>query len=184
MSLYSGGCGEDDVESEAGHEGDEALGHGEGLGVGGSEGPADADLLAAEVLAEELAHGHEVGEGLRGVVDVALHVDDGDVGGGGDFAHIRIAGAGDEVVADGDAVAHAAEDDAGIAWAVSPWEICVALESRKWAWAPSCVAPASNALRVRVLLSKKRRKTVCQGRRLVGSPRLKRALSSSAKSRR
>ena len=43
---------------------------------------------------------------------------------------------------------------------VSPWLICVASASRKWAWPPSCVMPASKALRVRVDLSKNSRNAV------------------------
>ena len=43
---------------------------------------------------------------------------------------------------------------------VSPWLICVASESRKWACPPSCVMPASKALRVRVDLSKNSRNAV------------------------
>ncbi len=46
----------------------------------------------------------------------------------------------------------------------SPWATCDVSAEMKCAWAPSCVAPASNELRVRVDLSKKNRKTVLSGR--------------------
>ena len=46
----------------------------------------------------------------------------------------------------------------------SPCAACEVSAEMKWACAPSCVAPASKELRVRVDLSKKKRKTVLSGR--------------------
>ena len=48
------------------------------------------------------------------MVDVALHVDDRHVGPFRHFAHVGVALAGDQVVPDGDGVAVAGENDAGV----------------------------------------------------------------------
>ena len=70
------------VSAVAGQQHDEALGHGEGLGIAGGVGPGDGDFLSGEaVLAELLADPHQVGQRLRGMVDVALQVHDGDFAG-------------------------------------------------------------------------------------------------------
>ena len=77
--LVALGMGQHHVHAEAGHQADDALGHGEGLAVAGRIGPGHGDLLALQVLhaAELVDDVQHVGHALGGVVDVALQVDQG-----------------------------------------------------------------------------------------------------------
>ena len=101
--LPLGRMGQDDVEAEARHQRDEALRHRHRLRVARRVRPRDGDLAALEVPAELLADRHQVGQRLERVVDVALHVEDRHGGVLGHLAHVAVALAGHEVVADGDA---------------------------------------------------------------------------------
>ena len=71
--------GQNHVHAEAGHQTDDALGHGQGLAVGGRVGPGHGNLLALQVLhtAELVDDVQHVGHGLGGVVHVALQVHQG-----------------------------------------------------------------------------------------------------------
>ena len=77
--LIALGMGQHHVHAEAGHQADDALGHGEGLAVAGGVGPGHGDLLALQVLhaAELMDDVQHVGHALGGVVHVALQVDQG-----------------------------------------------------------------------------------------------------------
>ena len=68
--------GQDHVHAEAGHEADDALGHGQGLAVGGRVGPGHGDLLTLQVFhtAELVDDVQHVGHALGGVVHIALEV--------------------------------------------------------------------------------------------------------------
>ena len=99
------------VRALARHEHRDALRDRERLGVARRVGPRHRDLAALEAAGEALAQPHQVGERLRGVVDIALQVHDRDlarvlrgrqvvVDAGLDRAHERVAGAQDQVVAD------------------------------------------------------------------------------------
>ena len=101
----------------------------------------------------------QVGQRLRGMIDVALHVDDRHVGRLGHLAHVPVALAEDQIVADADAVTHRRQDLAGVGGClavadlrdVGVQEVGVPAELGH---------PASKALRVRVDLSKNSRYAV------------------------
>ena len=82
-----------------------------GRAYDGRVGPRHRDLHAAQVVAAVLAQRHQVGDRLGRVVDVALEVDQRDVGPLRDLAHPRVAVVRREIVADRDALAVAGEDD-------------------------------------------------------------------------
>jgi len=104
-----GRAGEGDVDAEAGHHQDQALGHRQRPHVVRRRGPGDAELEAAGVAAEMFADGQHVGEDLAGVVDVALHRDHRDRGVLGHLAQVLVALA-ECAVADGDPLAVARQD--------------------------------------------------------------------------
>ena len=97
-----------DVHAEARGGQDERLRHADGLLVAGRVGPADRDRLALEATLL-LDDGHQVGQGLEGVVDLALHVEHGHPAGRGHVADVLVALAEGDV-SDGDAVAVATQD--------------------------------------------------------------------------
>ena len=66
-----------------------------------------------------------------------------------------------------------------MSFGLSPWATCVFSASRKIACPPSWVIPDSNALRVRVDLSRKSMKRVLSGSSRCGTPFLKASLSSA-----
>ena len=106
--------GQGHVQPEAGHQHDQPLGHRHRLGVGGGVGPGDRDLAPAQVLTEDLPDGHQVRQGLAGMVDVALHVDHRLLRPLGDLPHIGIALPRHQVVAHRNAVTVGGEDDPGV----------------------------------------------------------------------
>ena len=112
--LVARRVGQDDVHPEARHQREQALRHAHRFGVARRVGPAHGQAQAAQVAAAQLLQGHEVGEGLTGVVHVALHVDDRHARVLGHRAHERVPLAGHQVVTDRDAVAVAAQDDAHV----------------------------------------------------------------------
>ena len=64
------------VHTEAGHQADDALRHGQGLAVGGRIGPGHSDLLALQILhaAELVDHVEHIRHALGWVVHIALEV--------------------------------------------------------------------------------------------------------------
>ena len=107
------------VHAETRHQHDEPLRHGKRLGVARRVGPTDGDFEAAQIAAAPLPDGHQVRYGLAGMVHIALHVDHRRVRPFGDFAHIGVAFAGHQIVTNGDGVAVAGENDAGILGALA-----------------------------------------------------------------
>ncbi len=85
-----------------------------GLAYDGANAQLTAILRPLRFVAELLADRHQVGQRLRRMVDVALHVDDRHVGGGGHRPHVLVALVEHEVVPDADAVAHRGENLAGV----------------------------------------------------------------------
>ena len=73
------GMGQGHVHAEAGEQADHALGHGQGLAVGGRIGPGHSDLLALQVLhaAEVVDDVQHIGHALGGMVHIALQVHQG-----------------------------------------------------------------------------------------------------------
>ena len=71
--------GQHHIHAEAGHEPDDSLRDGKRFAVARRIGPAHGDLLAPEIVetSEVMLQVEQVGHALRGVVHVALQVDDG-----------------------------------------------------------------------------------------------------------
>ena len=96
------------VHAKAGRQQNQALGHADGLEITGSIGPAHGDGLAAGI-AFLLDDGHQIGQDLVRMIDVALHVQHRGAAGFGDATQIFVAlTPGD--LADGDAVEIATEN--------------------------------------------------------------------------
>ena len=138
--LVALGMGQDHVHAEAGHQADDALGHGEGLAVGGGVGPGHGDLLALEVLhaAEGVDDVEHIGHALGGVVDVALEVDQSGLllqdavlvalGDGVDhFVHVGVALADVHVVPDADDVCHEGDHVGGLTDGLAVGDLALAL---------------------------------------------------------
>ena len=132
--------GQHHVHAEAGHQADDALGHGEGLAVGGGVSPGHGDLLALQVLhaAEVVDDVQHVGHALGGVVDVALQVDQGGlllqnavpVALGHGVHHVVLIGvalADVHVVPDADDVGHEGDHVGGLADGLAVGDLALAL---------------------------------------------------------
>ena len=109
------GMREDHVHAEAGHQGDDGLRNGQRLAVAGGVGPGHGDFFTFEVFqgAEGFLEVQQVGHRLRGMIEIALQVDDGGAlrqdaffeaffDGGSDFDHVFVAFAEENIVADAD----------------------------------------------------------------------------------
>jgi hypothetical protein len=134
------GVGKGDFHAEAAGQADDALGHRQGLAVGGAVGPGHGDLLALELVqaAEMVGQVQDVGHGLGGVVDVALEVDHGgavgqDAGGQafvealGYFALVLVAFAEVHVVPDADGLGQEADHVGGLADGLAVGDLALAL---------------------------------------------------------
>ncbi len=107
--LELGRMRQHDVHAKARHLQNQRLRHRHRLLVRRGIRPRHHHLLAAQIAALLLDDGHQVGQTLEGVIDVALHVEHGHARGFGDGVEVAVADAPIHV-ADGDAVEVAAED--------------------------------------------------------------------------
>ena len=105
---------ERDVHAETRHQHDQALWDRHGLHVAGCVGPRNGNLQVFQVFTELFTNRHEVCEGLAGVIDVALHVDDRDRRVLRDLAHVGLAFARHEIVANHDPMAIGGQNRAHI----------------------------------------------------------------------
>ena len=101
--------GQAQVHAEARHQQDEALRHRDRLLVTGGVGPADVHGAAAQIAPEAFHDGHQVGQNLEGVVDVALHIEHRRAAGRGHVADVLVANV-PVALTDSDAVAVATDD--------------------------------------------------------------------------
>ncbi len=105
--------GEGHIHAEARHLEDEGDGHGHGLEVGGGVGPGDDDLLLAQIAPLLFLDGHQIGETLEGMEELALHIEHGGAGGFGDPVDVLVAVV-PVALADGDAVEVTAQNIADL----------------------------------------------------------------------
>jgi hypothetical protein len=128
QQLVALGVGQRHVHPEARQEADQALRHGERLAVARRVSPGDDELPAAQPVepAEAALEVQQVGQRLGRVIDIALKVDDrrparqyallvAFLQGGGELAHIAVALAEVNVVADADGFGQERDHDGRLA---------------------------------------------------------------------